>query len=131
MHTIAMIGSFALFLSTPTQEMRAGDSNLGAIPAHLAIRAAEEEIGDDAVNLIWMDAGIVPMHAGWCVALTGINRHDGTASKFPVFVQQNGRAWRTDPAADAIYDGGADGFYMPPRWAADCKLEAVPPLPAK
>lgn len=104
-------------------------SNLGAVPAHVAIANAKEEAGsdDDTLTLIWTDADIRPMARGWCVMLNGVHRTRGTLVRIPVFVEQDGRAWRNDGVGQAKYNGGADGHYTPPRVAAGC----TPQTPAK
>jgi hypothetical protein len=64
------------------------------------------------------------MHKGWCVILHGVTRPEGKDRDVPVFVEQDGRAWRTDAEGEAKYDGGADGAYMPPGFASDCRMPA-------
>jgi len=102
-------------------------SNLGAVPPHQAIQNATEEVtaDSDTYYVIWGDAGIRPLHRGWCVTLNGVDRFTGRSHRIPVFVEQDGSAWRNDAVGRAKYDGGADGLYMPPIVARECRLRGV------
>ena len=120
--TIKLVAVAAVLMATQAS----AQSNLGAIPAHIAITNAKEEArsDDDTLMLVWTDADIRPMGRGWCVTLNGVHRTRGTLVRIPVFVEQDGRAWRNDGVGKAKYDGGADGLYMPPRVAAGCTPQA-------
>jgi hypothetical protein len=101
----------------------AAQSNVGAIPAYQAIANAKAEVASDpGMNSVtWGDAGIRPLAHGWCVILHGYDIGGGGTKRIPVFVEQNGRAWRTDAYGNRKYDGGADGLYMPPIVATRCR----------
>ncbi|HEY4123802.1 MAG TPA: hypothetical protein VGM36_04255, partial [Rhizomicrobium sp.] len=100
-------------------------SNLGAVPAYQAIQNAKQEVigdGDSVAAIDWADSSISSLHKGWCVQLHGFELGSGKPHNIPVFVEQDGRAWRTDAVGKRKYNGGGDGLYMPPLVASECRL---------
>lgn len=104
--------------SSPAQD-------LGAVPGHVAITNAEAAVGEtldenDRSLVEWFDADIRPLAKGWCVVVHGLTFPDGKRFDVPVFVQQDGRAWRADAVGRATYDGGADGRVVAPGTTWSC-----------
>ncbi len=99
------------------------EDNRGAVPSHVAVDHAKTEAFESLSGRRGFAAGIRPYHGGWCVVVNAV-ANDGRRVETPVFVEQNGRAWRTDPIAAKKYDGGADGRYMSPGWTAGCTVKS-------
>jgi hypothetical protein len=104
-------------------------SNLGAVPAYQAIASAKEDavrdtdFPSDGMTL-WNDSDIRPLARGWCVILHAVGYPSGRTRAIPVFVEQDGRAWRVDAVGRKRHNGGADGLNTAPITGAGCRIEA-------
>ena len=101
------------------------EPNIGAVPAYVAIQNSKKEVEGDKDSpgdgmILWNASDIEPLGHGWCVSLHGIGYPSARLISIPVFVQQDGRAWRNDAVGARKYNGGADGLYAPPPIAAAC-----------
>ena len=124
--TLGIALSAAAACSKP-QARPLAESNLGAVPAYTAIANAKAEVVADhddpeAGMILWNDSDIRPLGRGWCVVLHGVGHPDGKLIHISVYVEQDGRAWRSDAVGRKKYTGGADGLYTAPIVANKCRL---------